>query len=104
MISNIESFISRFGHSPEVNTTKAESFCVWCQAENGEVHSLACPEGERYKYFQRLGESGISIPAYMGYVGGLVKSEAKSKSSRANGRKGGRPKSTQSKSIDIGDI
>lgn len=38
----------------------------------------------------------------LGRLGGLAKSEAKSTSSRANGRKGGRPKSTQS--IDIGDI
>lgn len=38
----------------------------------------------------------------LGHLGGLAKSEAKSTSSRENGRKGGRPKST--KSIDMEDI
>lgn len=43
-----------------------------------------------------------SAAAQLGRLGGKVKSEAKSTSSRANGRKGGRPKSTQS--IDMDEI
>lgn len=48
----------------------------------------------------------VHSPSYaassLGRLGGSVKSEAKSTASRANGRKGGRPKST--KSIDMEDI
>jgi hypothetical protein len=58
-----ESFIRQHGYPPVYNTAVAESFCTYCQAESGEVHSLACPEGERYKYFQILGQSGIPISA-----------------------------------------
>lgn len=106
------------------NTLPAESDCPWCDAKAGDTHARSCPNGERYKQVQQLTQSGKSlpeiIPDYMekawgefadslssaasklGRLGGLVKSEAKSSSSRVNGRKGGRPKST--KSIDMEDI
>lgn len=46
-------------HAP-TNTTVAEYWCIWCQAEIGEVHSLACPNGERYWYFQKVGGLPVS--------------------------------------------
>lgn len=59
----VESFIIKHGYPPTINTTIADIWCIWCQSEPGEIHSLACPCGERYKYFQLLGQSGIPISA-----------------------------------------
>lgn len=62
--------------------------------------------GKLEEFRAKYGDKGLPpknvSAASLGRLGGSVKSEAKSTSSRANGRKGGRPKST--KSIDMGDI
>jgi hypothetical protein len=42
------------------NTTIAEHDCPWCFAEaENDVHSPACPCGERYKQIQEIGGAGI---------------------------------------------
>lgn len=43
------------------NTAVAEYDCAWCGAIKGaDVHSAACPIGERYKQVQQLG--GVPWP------------------------------------------
>lgn len=37
------------------NTKPAEHHCNWCGAKTGEVHTPACPMGERYKHVQDMG-------------------------------------------------
>lgn len=41
------------------NTKLAVEDCRWCDAVVGEVHSRACPNGERYKQVQDLGAKGV---------------------------------------------
>lgn len=58
-------------------------------------------DNKQLNYIDPIHSSSYAASS-LGRLGGLVKSEAKSTSSRANGRKGGRPKST--KSIDMDEI
>ena len=37
------------------NTKPASEDCRWCDALTGQVHSAACPNGERYWQVQKLG-------------------------------------------------
>lgn len=48
------------------NTKPAVEDCRWCDALVGEVHSRACPCGERYWQVQDLGAKGVpfsSLPS-----------------------------------------
>jgi hypothetical protein len=43
------------------NTKLSDQNCAWCDARKGkDVHSKACPLGERYKQVQQLG--GVPVP------------------------------------------
>ncbi len=41
-----------------INRTVVSEVCRWCQAQIGEVHSPACPCGERYRFIQSI--SGLN--------------------------------------------
>lgn len=79
------------------NTIKSEIDCPWCEALPGDVHARICPNGERWAQAKEIRDSAASL----GKLGGKTKTEKKSKAAKENGKRGGRPQSTQ---LDMDDI
>lgn len=79
------------------NTLPSEIDCPFCEALPGDIHARTCHNGERWKQAKEIRDSA----ARLGKLGGKAKTEKKAKAAKENGKRGGRPQSSQLEMEDI---